>query len=150
MRTKGGGEYKYFLLVIAVLLVDQLAKLLVLKLRPSVALINNILYISASQNTGAAFSLFTGYGSLLLWLGLIIVGILIFYFDKMPTGSKWYFALMIGGAIGNIIDRIFRGSVVDFIAPSFWPSFNIADSCITIGAILLIIFFIKEDIQKKK
>ena len=55
------------------------------------------------------------------------------------------FALIIGGALSNILDRIIYGSVIDFINFSFWPAFNIADSAITIGVILLIIKFIHKD-----
>jgi signal peptidase II len=72
-----------------------------------------------------------------------------YYFIKTPPSEKWMkiaMSLILGGALGNLIDRVFRGYVIDFlefyIKDFHWPTFNFADSCITVGAFLLIIVFL--------
>ena len=75
-----------------------------------------------------------------------MIGLILFYYDKLP--KKKYVvvstALIFSGAIGNLIDRIFLGYVVDFIDIGLWPAFNVADSAITIGAIGIIYYLIKD------
>ena len=85
-------------------------------------------------------------------LFIVFMGLVIFYFSKVPAQEKLLkvtLAIILGGALGNQIDRILRGFVVDFLevyVKSFhWPSFNVADSCISIGAVLLVyIFFFRK------
>ena len=100
--------------------------------------------LSVTENTGAAFSMFRGYGS---WLGIaaILVGVLVWMAVGRARNNTELVALslILGGAIGNIVDRALHGpglsgGVTDFIALSFWPTFNLADSAITIGAVLMI------------
>ncbi|MEA2036925.1 MAG: signal peptidase II, partial [Nanoarchaeota archaeon] len=98
------------------------------------------------QNTGAGFGILKGWNAILIFISLIIIGIILFNFDKITKEKPIYIpvALVLGGAIGNLIDRIFIGHVIDFISFTFWPAFNVADSGITIGAIWLIIYFWKK------
>ena len=99
-----------------------------------------------TTNTGAAFSMLEGYNSILLFIALIVVGVILFNYPKIPDQRLpvTAFALITGGAIGNITDRVMLGYVVDFINFSFWPSFNVADSAISIGAVLLIWWIVKK------
>lgn len=98
------------------------------------------------QNTGVAFGLFQGKNLLFLALGTIVVGTLIFLAIRSlvtdPTLS-WILAIIIGGALGNLLDRVRFGRVIDFldfyIGAHHWPAFNVADSAICIGAFLMII-----------
>ena len=123
---------------VSVILIDQLSKILITK---------NIIPISYTTNTGAGFGLFQDSNSLLIWLAVIIIGIIIYLYNKIPEKESLpqiSTALIIGGAIGNLIDRIRLGHVIDFIDLKIWPSFNIADSAITIGAIILIFYLIKK------
>ncbi len=101
------------------------------------------------ENRGAAFGMGQNYNSSLLILSAIVLGILIFFRRKWEAQEplnwklKWGFALVIGGALGNLYDRIVFGSVIDFldfyIFKYHWPAFNVADSSICIGAFLLVI-----------
>ena len=77
---------------------------------------------------------------------LLIIGIIIYYYDKIPKNkyAEISAALILGGAVGNLIDRVLRGHVIDFIDLRIWPSFNIADTAISIGAIGLILYLIKK------
>jgi len=115
-------------------------------LSQSIPIINNVLHMTYILNTGAAFGIFKGMNLLLIWISIIIIGAILYNYDKIPkdTVPQIGFALIIGGAIGNLIDRIFLGHVIDFIDFRIWPAFNIADSAISIGAVLLIIYYWKK------
>jgi len=112
----------------------------------STPLIKNILHATYIQNTGAGFGILKGWNTILIFISLIIIGIILFYFDRIIKEKSIHIpiALILGGAIGNLIDRIFLGYVIDFIDFRIWPAFNIADSCITIGALWLIIYLWKK------
>ncbi|MHB1570661.1 MAG: signal peptidase II [Solirubrobacteraceae bacterium] len=93
------------------------------------------------QNTGVAFSLFAGGGALVLVLTLVALGALIAYFLRRPT-RPWLWlptGLLVGGAVGNLIDRLANGSVTDFIKLPHWPAFNVSDIAITVGVIVLVL-----------
>jgi signal peptidase II len=99
-----------------------------------------------ARNSGAAFSRFQGYTPVVAVLAIVIT-VVIARTARKAT-DPWLMAgliLVLGGAIGNLCDRIFRdpgflrGHVIDFVAVGWWPVFNVADSCITIGAVLLIV-----------
>ncbi len=138
-----------FSISLFVILLDQLTKYLVSKymeLHQSIPLIKNILHITYIQNTGAGFGILKGWNMLLIFISLIIIGIILFYFDRVIKEKPIHIpvALVLGGAVGNLIDRIFLGYVLDFIDFRIWPAFNVADSCITIGALWLIVYFWKK------
>jgi len=138
-KTKNTGSY--FWIIIAVVALDQFAKWLI-KLNfnagDSISLFSklNLTYIT---NTGSAFGILKGANLYLIFFSLIVLGLIMFYWDKIIRKEKVFFALIAGGIIGNLIDRIILGNVVDFIHFTFWPAFNVADSCLTIGIIVLII-----------
>jgi len=98
------------------------------------------------MNTGMGFGLLKGQSCLLLFLIIMLLGIIIYYLDDLVENKKtaYYLGMIIGGAIGNLIDRAFFGYVKDFIAFTFWPAFNAADAAITIGGVCLIIYFLRE------
>jgi signal peptidase II len=93
-----------------------------------------------TRNTGVAFSMFSGGGPLVVIIAFVALGALLAFFVThmhkrlvwLPTG------LLLGGAAGNLIDRIRLGAVTDFIKIPHWPAFNIADICVTLGVISLI------------
>ncbi len=129
-----------------IIILDQLTKYLIsgyILPSQSIPLIKNILHITYIQNTGAGFGILKGWNTILIFVSLIIIGIILFYFDRIIKEKQTHIpiTLILGGAIGNLIDRIFLGYVIDFIDFRIWPAFNIADSCITIGALWLIIYF---------
>lgn len=101
-------------------------------------------------NTGAAFSLFADQDGWQRWffvtLGIFISGLLIYWLHQLKSHEKLSaiaFSLILGGAIGNLIDRILYGKVVDFldfhVAGYHWPAFNIADSAITLGVVFILL-----------
>lgn len=111
-------------------------------------ILGGAIYLDATRNSGAAFSMGTGFTVVLTVLAVVVVGVLIRYASKMRSiGWAVALGLILGGALGNLVDRVFRapgvgrGHVVDFISlfgpyGDHWPIFNIADSAITVGAVL--------------
>jgi len=140
---------KYIILSIAslVILLDQITKFLItgnFYFCESVPVIKNVFHITYVTNTGTAFSMFAGYGK---WLMLVVVAALVIIYvhlmkhrESIPASSLIAFSLILGGGMGNLIDRIFRGAVVDFIDFRIWPVFNVADSAITVGMATIILF----------
>ena len=107
----------------------------------SLPLLPPVLQLTYVQNTGAAFGLFKGQQELFIFLSLFVTGWMLWEFlVKHPRAPSviWGCSLVLGGAVGNLIDRVRFGYVVDFVDLRVWPVFNIADSAITIGAALLL------------
>ncbi len=139
---------------IVALILDGLTKLWALQtLIPyqPVPIIGNFFRLTLGFNTGVAFSLFTNSGGwLLIITPLIILGLTIWALNAFGKGellllAAWPVGFILGGALGNYVDRLLDGSVVDFIdvgvAATRWPAFNLADSFIVVGIIWLM--FIK-------
>lgn len=143
MMKKG---YGVFLISLGVVIIDQLTKYFVKK-TPSIEVIKNFFYLRYTTNTGAGFGILKDYMTLLIFISIIILGFVLFYFNRLP--DKRYVlvsvGLFIGGLTGNLIDRIIYSRVTDFIDFTIWPSFNIADSCVCLGATGLIIWMWKDD-----
>lgn len=104
-------------------------------------------------NTGVVFGLFQGKGDIFAVLAVIVSIAIIYYFPRIPSGDwplRVALGLQLGGAIGNLIDRIALGHVTDFISIWTFAVFNIADASITIGVIVLIAGLIVEERQRQK
>jgi signal peptidase II len=134
---------------LAVVALDQVTKSLVaanLAVGETRPVIGDVLRISHIRNEGAAFGMLQGVSGLLALAAL--VGIVVFaavVVRRPPPLTSFGAALVAAGATGNLIDRLFRdGGVVDFIDFRFWWSFNVADSAIAIGAVLLLIASFRE------
>ena len=98
-----------------------------------------------THNEGVAFSL--NFGSVLQLPLILIAFVLVLFLALRSPKTAWHqwgFGLIIGGALGNIVDRLPDGVVTDFIRVGSFPVFNVADSCITVGACLLFIAFLRE------
>jgi signal peptidase II len=93
------------------------------------------------RNTGVAFSFLAGTGALVYVVtGFVLIALIAFLLMRPGRRLLWLpTGLFVGGAIGNLIDRVARGSVIDFIKLPHWPAFNIADTCITFGVIILVV-----------
>lgn len=116
-----------------------------------VVLIDGFLQLRLVRNPGAAFSLLRGAGSLIALAAIAAAILIVLMVRRMETRFEAAaLGLVLGGAIGNLIDRIFRGpglldgKVVDFIDFDFFPTFNVADSAITIGAALAVLLAIRQ------
>lgn len=136
-------------IALLIILLDQLTKYLIskyLNLHQSIYLIKNILHLTYIQNTGAGFGILKNQQIFLIFTSLIIIGAILFCIKQILKEKPIHIpvALILGGAVGNLIDRIFLGHVIDFIDFRIWPAFNIADSCITIGAVWLMFYFWKK------
>ena len=144
-------------LSLVVIVLDQATKFLVTRffeLYERVEVLP-VLDFTLLHNTGAAFSMLAGAGGWQRWffigLGCAVSVALVVWIWRSPRGEKLLplaLALILGGALGNVIDRVFHGYVIDFIhvhwGASYFPAFNIADSCITVGAALLILDAFRE------
>jgi len=135
-------NYLIILISLIVIILDQLTKYLARTYEISIQIIKDFLYLKYTTNTGAAFGILQNYTFPLILFSIAVLGVFIYYFDKLPENKYILISvgLFIGGLIGNLIDRIFFKHVIDFIAFTFWPAFNIADSCIVIGVIGLVIW----------
>lgn len=137
-------------LIILVLVIDFVSKLIVsnlMQVGQSVVLIKDFFYITYVRNTGAAWSVFSDRTWLVIGVSFIIILLLIWYVYKNKPSNKLEkvgYSLVIGGAIGNFIDRIVYGYVIDFFDFNIfgydYPIFNMADCFILIGVLLLIVY----------
>lgn len=152
----------YYAIALVIIAADQFTKWLVLKnmeLGERIPVFEPYLAWLSHRNRGAAWGMLEGQ----MWLfGIITVAVIIgilYYFHKHAQGQPMFqisLMVILGGAIGNFIDRMLRGEVVDFVdvlIPGInyhFPIFNIADAALTIGVILMIIFVIYDEKQEKK
>jgi len=147
------GSLRWLWLALAVIVVDQGSKILaeyLLIIHEPVAVLPSF-NLFLTYNTGAAFSFLSDAGGWQRWLFAILstaVSVfIVMWLRRIPRDQKWLacaLTLVLGGAIGNLIDRLFRtgGGVVDFIDVYYgswhWPAFNVADSAISVGAVILV------------
>ncbi len=154
MKTR---EKIYSIAAISIM-IDQIVKIIIrtkMKLNTSIPLIPNIFNLTYVENKGAAFSILQNTQIFLIIIGLVFLYVIDYYIKKEKKFDKLNIialGLIIGGIIGNLVDRILLHAVVDYLDFTLinFPIFNIADSCITIGVILFIISIIKEEIDSKK
>jgi signal peptidase II len=133
-------------LALVVVGLDQVAKAAVVDAlgpdadRHRVDLLGSFLALHYVENAGAAFGVLRGQGVVVTVLALVVLGGLVVYYRRTGAAGLWAGAslgLLVGGAVGNLIDRARLGYVVDFVAVGPWPKFNLADSAITVGVLLL-------------
>jgi signal peptidase II len=157
----------FYIIAIIVVLLDQITKIAIISYAQSHEVIFGrslmswfgMLDIVFTTNPGAAFGIFPDQRWIFIGISILAsIGIIVYVTKYKALITKWShigFALILGGAVGNLIDRIFRIEVVDFIDVHFgsyhWPAFNVADSAIFVGVGLVIIeLFIKTGTQKSK
>ena len=131
-----------------VVLLDQFTKELVrrsLALGESVPVIDGVLWLTRVRNTGAAFGLLRGWQWLLVAIALVVLGAVAWALVRLKPESgvaRTAFALITGGAIGNLIDRVVSGGVTDFFDLGWFPVFNVADIALDVGVALLIVWLL--------
>lgn len=150
---------KLTIYTIILILIDQIIKIVVnssLKLYESITIIKNIFNITYVQNKGAAWSILAGNRFLLISIAIIALFLIFIFFIKDNKLSKLeiiFYSLLISGIVGNLIDRIIYGYVIDYLDFNIFgygfPIFNFADICIVVSVILIIIKSIKEEVCKK-
>lgn len=151
-----------FIIAALSIVVDQMIKIFVINnLQPikSVTVIDNLLTFTYVENKGMAFGMLANQRWIFIALASIVILALVIAVFKLKNQSRLFYisaALLIGGGIGNLIDRILYGYVVDYIALSFFPPVcNFADYCVTAGVIIFLVYlffftdFLKSDKEKR-
>ena len=142
----------YFAIAALVVILDQSSKRIIgelFKYSGGTDVIDGFFRISLSKNRGAVFGILSNTKHLLLVITIISISVLGFFSYRMryaPAHKRVCLGLILGGAFGNLIDRLAAGEVLDFIDVGFglhrWPTFNVADIAVTIGAVLLILGYV--------
>lgn len=154
---------KWIWLAVVVVILDQLTKYIAstsLEMYQPIAVMPMFNW-TLMHNTGAAFSFLAESGGWQRWffaaIALVVSAVIVLWIKRLEQHEKWQaiaLALILGGAIGNVIDRIYLGYVVDFIQVYYqqwyWPAFNIADSAISVGVAMIIIESIREYLAERK
>ena len=149
----------YFIIIAAIVALDQLAKYLIrtdMVLNSSIPLVDGIFHITYIHNYGAAFSIFQNKTGFLIAMQLIVIAVVLVYLVKRQKKEHWCLllslSLIAAGGIGNLIDRAVNGYVVDFLDFRIWPIFNVADIsvCIGCGLLVLYMFFMEPKRSRNK
>src|SRR3989338_9461497 len=139
-----------FSTALIIIFIDQIAKFLIkanFQLNQTIPLINNIFHLTYIHNFGAGFGILQQQRWILVFISIIVIGFIFYYLDKIKEKQRLLQLLVgfiLGGTVGNLIDRVIYGYVVDFLDFRVWPVFNVADSFVTIGVIGLIIYLWKK------
>lgn len=143
-----------FVLPLAVVILDQFSKYIVVEnmaLGESIPIIEEVFHLTYILNPGAAFGMFAHNRLFFIAIAVIVIGIII-WARKEILASPWEVkagcGLFLGGAIGNLIDRVRQGLVIDFFDFRIWPVFNIADIAICIGVGLIIWNLLKTELKR--
>ncbi|WP_227935743.1 signal peptidase II [Alkalihalobacillus deserti] len=151
---------RYYFIALVVLIIDQISKWIIdtqMAIGERITLIDHVLYFTSHRNKGAAFGILQGQMWFFYIITLIVIVGIVYYMQKEAKNSALFgvsLALILGGAIGNFIDRLFRGEVVDFVDTYIFgydfAIFNVADAALCIGVALLFIKMIQDERQQKK
>ncbi|MCM8762761.1 MAG: signal peptidase II [Candidatus Omnitrophica bacterium] len=145
-KRKKRSNFFYIIAIVSIivfgLILDQFSKFLILKkliLNESVPIIKNIFHLTLIFNRGAAFGIFKNYTNFFIFTSILTIFFIIFHLRRNKVIDRLTFSmiLILTGALGNLIDRLRFGFVIDFLDFRIWPVFNLADTMITIGALLL-------------
>ena len=140
------------IILLLIVFFDQVTKLIFIN--QNITIIPNFLSFNYTQNTGAAFNMGTNNIITIIIINVIIIGLIIKFIkdNDLHIGALVSLFIVLAGGISNLIDRIFRGFVIDFIDVNIFnfPNFNVADICIVLGIIFLIVITIKSMLCKEK
>lgn len=141
-HSRAGGWVRMLAAVVVVVGLDQLSKQIAISAVERGDSVNVFLGldIANTRNSGVAFGALQGSGTMVALLIGAALLVLIAYFG-VNAAQPWLWlpaGLLLGGALGNLIDRVHEGSVIDFIDPVAWPAFNLADACIVVGVLVLL------------
>jgi len=138
-----------------VVALDQFSKYLIQQARPHVTIIPGLFDLVYVRNTGAAFGIFQGRQYMLTLISVLAALIMVYFIIVERSERKGFLfalALILGGTVGNVIDRIRLRYVIDFldfyVKTHHWPAFNLADSAISIGVVLLVLMTYWEERKK--
>lgn len=139
-------DTSFFAVALVVIVLDQLIKAAIIKLPTdfSKPLLGSFLTLTNVKNFGASFGILQGRTFFLVLFSAAVILLILLYYRHTPENMHSFLALILGGTIGNLIDRARFGYVIDYIDVPYWPAFNIADTAICIGAFFLIVYLWKE------
>lgn len=159
-KRRGNDVFSFAVMAAAVLASDQVSKLLIVNnLRPYQSIPETgLLRLTHVTNSGSAFGLLQGQTAFLILVSVIgVLGVLFYYRVNGRESAllRYSLGLLLGGALGNLTDRLVRGEVVDFINVRLWsdfyfPTFNVADSALTIGLGMLALYVLRQRAQEKQ
>lgn len=158
MTPRRSKDLLFYLIALVVVAADQWSKYWVRShLQPGVPWdpipwLRPILSLTYVTNTGVVFGMFPGVNRLFVAVMIVVIGMILYFYYTMPTGTRLEilsFGLLLGGALGNLVDRLWLGRVTDFFDLNFWPLqdfavFNVADSSVSVGTCLLVAFVLRE------
>ncbi len=145
-----------WIVVVLGIFIDQLSKVWVVNTLPfgqTIPVIGDFFSLRYIHNEGAAWSILNGRVGLLTILTVVITIVVLVVWHRTPKEKKWMrfaFALLVAGAVGNIIDRVRLGYVVDFLQLPNWPIFNIADCLLVVSVVMLCILVLLEGREERK
>lgn len=158
--TKGGERVIYYFIALVIIILDQLSKWFIVNnmtIGQSIELIPNFFYFTSTRNDGAAWSILEGQMIFFFIITAIVLVIVIYYMQKLGRFQPLLgtaLGLVIGGTLGNFIDRLLRGEVVDFVHVYIfsynYPIFNIADSSLVVGVVIILIYMFIEGKKEKQ
>jgi len=152
-------KIKIYIISIIILFIDFLTKYIItsnMSLNSSKEIIKDFFYLTYIHNEGAAFGILDNNVVFLIGISLTFLIMFIYYIEKNSYNKiqEIAYSFLLGGVVGNLIDRIFRGYVIDFLDFKIfsydYPVFNMADSFIVIGIIILIVVYIKEIVNERR
>jgi len=140
-------DWIFYVSTVVVVVCDQVTKSIIEEIVPLYGTYSELWIFSIvhGRNTGSAFGLFAGFTNFLIIASLLGLGLILYFFMKQATNNMFMrisVGLVVGGAFGNLIDRVKDGFVVDFISVGWWPAFNVADSAISVGMTVILAFMI--------
>ncbi len=148
-----------WMVAVLTIIADQGSKVFVAKrmeLGQSIPVLGNFFRITFIRNAGGAFGIFLGGGWFYLLASILAIILIFFYLRKMSAGYLWSrisLALILGGALGNLIDRVRYGMVIDFldfgIGRLRWPVFNLADAAVTVGVAVFLVFMFQKKAEDR-
>jgi signal peptidase II len=140
------GRVAFAVMAVLVFIVDRVTKGLVVAYVPSCTEVRALpfVWITNAQNSGAAFSIAPNATPFFLLASIAVAGGLIWYMARTPVHmvTAVLLGLVLGGTLGNGYDRLVHGTVTDFVALHFWPVFNMADAAISVGVVLLLLWYL--------
>ena len=135
-----------FSIALIAVLIDQITKLLIktnFQLNQGIPLVKDVFHLRYIRNFGAGFGIMQQQTWILIFISITVIGVILYYLDRIKDKEillQFLVGFVLGGTIGNLIDRVSYGSVIDFLDFRIWPVFNFADGFVTMGIIGLVVY----------